>query len=192
MSSPGGHEVAPFAETVTFGPNVPTVTVSVPIANDGQPGESPTVIPLSLSSASAGANVGATASASLVVVDDNNPPLVSITSVQRGTVRVGTGRKAKSETALVLQFSGSVNGAGNLGAYVLKSGKTKKGKTTYATKVPLASAVYDYPGAPPNSVTLILKSKPKTAPGQLTVNGSAITDSYGRPVSGNFVLTISI
>ena len=53
LSSPGGHEVAPFSQTVVFGPNVLSVDVAVPIANDGQPGEGSTIIPLSLSSASA-------------------------------------------------------------------------------------------------------------------------------------------
>ncbi len=55
LSSPGGQEVAPFSEVVTFGPNDQSKTVSVTIANDGQPGESNTVIPLSLSSPGPGA-----------------------------------------------------------------------------------------------------------------------------------------
>ena len=188
LSSPGGHEVAPFSETVNFGPDVSGVAVSVPIANDGQPGEATTVIPFTLSSPSAGATLGATASASLVIVD-NNPPFVTITGLQPSTIKVGTGRKAKKQSVYELQFSGPVNGAGSLGLYVLDLGKTKKHKTTYTTRVPLTSAAYNYPGTPPNSVTLFLKSKPKGSAVQLTVNAGAITDSYGRPL-GNGSVTI--
>jgi hypothetical protein len=191
LSSPGGHEVAPFSETVYLGPNVSSKTVQITIVNDGQPGESNTVIPLSLSSPGPGAALGATASASLVIVDDNLP-LVTITSLQHPTIKVGSGKKAKKEAVLQLQFSGPVSGAGNLAAYVLESGKTKKGKTTYTKPVHLTSAVFDYPGAPPNTVTLFLKSKLNLSlPEQLTVNASLITDSSGRPLAGSFVVQFS-
>ncbi len=189
LTSPGGHEVGPISETVTFAPNVMTTNVSVPIANDGQPGESNAVIPFSLSSPSAGTTVGAIASASLIIVD-GNPPMVTITSFQHPTIKVGTGKKVKKEVVLELQFSGPVEGAGNLAAYRLVSGKTKKGKTTYTKTVPLKSAVYNYPGTPPNSVTLFPKHKlSSSALEQLKVNASQITDSYGRPLAQNFVAT---
>jgi len=191
LSSPGGHEVAPFSEMVTFGPNVLSRTVPVTIINDGQPGENDTVIPLSLSSPGPGATLGASASASLVIVD-NNPPLVTITSFQHPTIKVGTGKKAKKEVVLQFQFSGPVNGAGNLAAYVLKSGQTKKGKTTYTKPVTLTSAVYNYPGTPRNTVTLFLKKALNlSVPEQLTANASLITDSYGHPLAHNFVVTFS-
>ncbi len=191
LSSPGGHEVAPFSETVTLGPNLLSKTVPITIINDGQPGESNTVIPLSLSSPGPGAALGANASASLVILDDNLP-LVTITSLQHPTIKVGTGKKAKKEAVLQLQFSGPVSGAGNVAAYVLESGKTKKGKTTYTKRVPLTSAVFDYPGAPPNTVTLFLKSKLNLSlPEQLMVNASLITDSSGRALSQSYVVQFS-
>jgi len=191
LSTPGGHEVAGFAKMVTFGPSVQSTIVPVTIVNDGQPGENNTVIALALSSPSAGATLGATETASLVIVD-NNPPLVTITSLAHPTISVGTGKKAKRRTVLELQFSGPVSGAGNLGAYVLESGKTKKGKTTYTTRVPLSSVVYDYPGARANSVTLFLKNKLNlSVPEQLTVNAGLITDSEGRHLSHNYVITFS-
>ncbi len=99
---------------------------------------------------------------------------MTITSLQHPTIKVGTGKKAKKQICLELQFSGPVNGAGSLGLYVLESGKTKKHKTTYTTRVRLTSAAYNYLGTPPNTVTLFLKSKPKlSAPEQLTVNAGA-------------------
>jgi hypothetical protein len=192
LSSPGGHEVAALMETVTLGPNVSSEPVSIAIANDGQPGEGNTVIPLSLSSPGTGATLGATTSASLVIVNTNNPPPVTITSLAHPTIKVGSGKKAKKQVVLQLQFSGPVNGAGNLGAYVLESGKTKKGKTTYTKPVPLTSSVYDYPGAPPNTVTLFVRNKLNLSlPEQLTANAGLITDSYGRHLSHNFVITFS-
>jgi hypothetical protein len=191
LSSPGGHEVAPFSEVVTFGPNVLSKTVSVTISSDGQPGENQTVIPLSLSSPGPGATLGATASASLVIVD-TNPPLVTITSLQHPTIKVGTGKKAKKSVVLQLQFSGPVTGAGDLAAYVLESGKTKKGKTSYSKPVRLTSAVYDYPGAPPDTVTLFLGSKLNlSVPEQLTVSSSLITDSFGRSLGQSYVVQFS-
>ena len=191
LTSPGGHEVAPISEMVTFGPNVLSTTVSVPIANDGQPGEGDAVIRLSLSSPGPGATLGTIASASLVIVDDN-PPLVTITSLQHPTIKVGTGKKAKKEVVLELQFSGPVEDAGNLAAYMLVSGKTKKRKTTYTKVVPLSSAVYNYPGTPPNTVTLFPATKlSSSTPGRLTVIASQITDSYGRALAQNFVGTFT-
>ena len=136
------------------------------------------------------ASLGATASASLVVVD-NNPPLVTITSLKHTTIKVGVGKRAKKEVELQVQFSGSVVGAENLGAYVLESGKTRRGKTTYSKRVPLKSAVYDYSGTPPDSVTLFLKRKlPGSVPEQLTVIAGLMTDSYGRPLAENLVATV--
>ena len=57
LSSPGGHDITAFAETVTIGPNVTSQIVTIPISNDGQPGESDTIIPLTLSSPGAGATL---------------------------------------------------------------------------------------------------------------------------------------
>ena len=104
LSSPGGHDVAAFAETVTIGPNVTSQIVSIPISNDGQPGESDAVIPLSLSSPGSGASLGAMTTASLVIHDDNPfPAPVIVESVHWETikVKVGSGKRAKtkSETA---------------------------------------------------------------------------------------------
>ena len=122
----------------------------------------------------------------------NTQPLVTLTSLTHPTIKVGTGKKAKKEAVLELQFSGPLSGAGGLGAYVLESGKTKKGKTTYSKRVALTSAVYDYPGAPPDTVTLFLKSKLNLSlREQLTVNGSMITDSNGRPLAQSYVVQFS-
>jgi hypothetical protein len=189
LSSPGGNGVAPFSQTVTFGPNEQDMTVPIAISNDGLPGESANVIPLSVSSPGPGATLGANTTANLVIVD-NNPPLVTLTSLQSATMKLGTGKKGKKASVLILQFSGAVNGSGNLGAYMLMSGKTKKGHTAFNRPVPVSSAVFNEPGTPPNSVTLILGGKLKpSAPGQLSVNATLFTDSFGRALTQSYVAT---
>src|SRR5271157_5173131 len=64
LSSPGGHDVTPFVEIVSIGPNVTSQIVTIPISNDGQQGESNTIIPVTLSSPGAGATLGAATTAS--------------------------------------------------------------------------------------------------------------------------------
>ena len=144
VSSPGGHEVAAFSEQITFGPNVLSESISIPIVNDGQPGEGDIVIPLNLSSPGARRRSAAMRSANLVNHDTNTfPPLVTITGLQLPTVTVGTGKKAKKVQVIQLHLSGAVNGAGNSTAYQLLSGKTSKGVTTFKKNVPVTSAVYN-------------------------------------------------
>jgi RHS repeat-associated protein len=185
VSSPGGPGVAAFQTTVTFGPNVSTQTLAIPIANDGLPGSADAAISLTLSSPSAGASLGDAASASLVIHDDN-PPLDVVTSLRVATVKVGTGKKAKSATGLVLQFSEAVNAAQaqNLAAYQLSmAGKDKKFGTKDDKIVPLASATYN---ATAHTVTLIPRQAfNKTQLQQLRVKAPFLHDSLGRVIDGN-------
>jgi RHS repeat-associated protein len=186
LSSPGGHEVAAFTETVTISPNVTSQVVSIPIANDGKPGESDVKIPLSLSSPGSGASLGAQTAASLVIHDNNPLPApVIVESLKAETIKIGTGRRAKSTTALVLQFSGALNPAqaSSLAAFHLLSGRVKKGHTIYNKTVPLSSAIYS-PSA--HTVELIPKSKLNlTQPEELIITAAQLTDIYGRPLDGN-------
>ncbi|MGD0044074.1 MAG: hypothetical protein ABSE84_27325, partial [Isosphaeraceae bacterium] len=161
LSSPGGHDVAAFTKVVTIGPNVTSQIVTIPISNDGQPGESNTIIPLTLSSPGAGATLGAATTASLVI-HDNNP------------------------TELLLQFSGALNAgaARNLGVYHLdQASRTKKGGTKYNKPVALASVSYN---ASTDTVTLLARSKLNLAkPEELRITASQLPDVYGRPLDGN-------
>ena len=192
LSSPGGHEVAPFSETVTFGPNVLSTTVSVPIANDGQPGESHDRHPAFALLSRRRRDPRRDRVRQPGHRRHNNPPFVTITSLQPSTIKVGTGKKAKKESVSNSSSAARSMAPGAWGSMCSSLGKTKKHKTTYTTRVPLTSAAYNYPGTPPNSVTLFLKNKPKlSASEQLTVNAGAITDSYGRPLGQNFVVTFS-
>jgi hypothetical protein len=112
------------------------------------------------------------------------PAPVTVTSVRIATVKIGTGKKAKKTTGIILQFSGALNPtqAGNAANYHLRSGTTKKGRTTYKKNVPLSAALYN---ASAHTVTLIPKTKLNTAqPMQLTIN-PALSDPYGRPIDGN-------
>ena len=160
LSSPGGHDVTAFAKVVTIGPNVTSQVVTIPISNDGQPGESNTIIPLTLSSPGAGATLGAATTASLVIHDNNPfPPPVTVESLRVETVKIGKGKKAKSTTELLLQFSGALNAgaAQNLGVYHLdQASRTKKGGTQYNKPVALASVSYN---SSTDTVTLLAKSK---------------------------------
>ena len=115
------------------------------------------------------------------------PPPVTVTSVQSATmkVKVGKGKKAKTkaEKVLEVQFSGSLSGAGNLAAYQVLSGTTKKHVTTFKKPVPLKLAAY-------NPATLTVTLAPKSPfnlaePEQLRITAADLTDSYGRALDGN-------
>ena len=185
IASPGGPGVAAFQETVSLGPNVTSQSVSIPISNDLLPGRNDIAIPLTLSSPSAGASLGGAASARLVI-HDNNPPLVTITSVRVATVKVGTGKKAKRQTGLLVQLSGALNPgqAEGLVAYHLLSGKVKKkGHINFNKPIPLSSAIYN---SSAHILTLVPKSKLNLAqPERLTITASMLTDFLGRPLDGN-------
>jgi hypothetical protein len=201
LSSPGGTDVAPLNETITFGPNITSITVQVPIDNDGKPDETDASIPLSLSSPSAGASLGATTTANLLVHDNNPlPPPVTV-SLQLVPVRVTTGKgkhaKTKTETGLQLTFSGAINGAGNLAAYHVFAGRTRRGVTTFKTPVPLSSVNFN-----PMALTATLTPKSPlnlSLPEQLQITAALLTDNYGRQLDGkhdgipgtNFVGTFS-
>jgi hypothetical protein len=188
VSTPGGHEVGPFQQTVRFAPNVTNMLVSIPVQNDGQAGENDIDIPLSLSSPSTGVTLGSMNSATLVV-HDTNPFLApaQIISLTTPTVRVtvGAGKRAKSkkETIIQLQLSEGVSGSTNLDAYQVLSGKSKKGVTTFNKPVPLVSASY-------NPATFMITLVPAgtlilSQPEQLTVTAALLTDALGRPLDGN-------
>jgi hypothetical protein len=192
VSSPGGNDVAAFQQTVTFGPNTTSASVTVPIQNDGKPGESDVSIPLSLSSPGTGATLGAATSATLGVHDNNPlPPVVTVASFQPTTVKITTGtgkrQKTKTEPGLLLGFSGNLTGTGTSAAYQLLTGKTKKGVTTYSKHIPLT--VFN---ATPTSVTLVPSGKLNLSqPLELKVTAANLSDAFGRPLDGgrNFTTT---
>jgi hypothetical protein len=163
---------------------VTSQSVPITIVNDGQPGKSDVAIPLSLSSPGSGAALGSTSTATLVI-HDNNPPFVVVTSPGFGTIKLGAGKKAKRTTGIVVPFNGALNPtqANNLAAFHLLSGKVKKGHTTYTKNVPLKSAIYN---ALAHTISLVPKSKLNTSqPEQLTITSSLLTDWLGRPIDGN-------
>ncbi len=119
------------------------------------------------------------------------PPVI-VTSVRWETVKVklGSGKKAKtkSETALEIQFSAPVAGAGDLAAYQLAGVMTKKVKkkpvTTYKP-IKLASAL---PASNPttSSVSLFPAAKPNLSQtDHLEINALDLTDAMGRALDGN-------
>ena len=184
VSSSGGSVVSAFQTTVTFGPNVTTQNVVIPIVNNGLPGTGDAVISLSLTSPAAGAALGATSSASLVIQNDN-PPLVMVSSVQVATIQMRTGKKTKKTVGLEIHFNGDLNSAEaqSLAAYKLvTAGRDKKLGTKDDKSVPLASAQYN---TSTRTVTLIPKARlNKTQLLQLVVNGRLLIDTRGRPLGG--------
>jgi hypothetical protein len=184
LSSLGGQGVVAFQQTIIFGPNVTSQLVPIPIVNDLLLGRSDVIISLILSTPGAGAALGATATASLVIHDDN-PSLVTVSSLKTGPVTIGTGKKAKKTTGIVILFSGALNPAParSLAAFHLLSGKVKKHDTIYSKNVPLSEAIYD-PSA--HTISLVPKGKLNMAqPEQLKITASLLTDSLGRPIDGN-------
>jgi hypothetical protein len=110
-------------------------------------------------------------------------------------IKVGHGKKAKKETVLVLQFSGSLNAgiADNVNAYglapiimVKAHGKGKHrvpARTELGKPVTPASAVY---AAGSNRVTLTPRGTLSLAkPQELIVRAALVTDVQGRPIDGN-------
>ncbi len=117
---------------------------------------------------------------------------MTITSLQFVKMKVPVGKpqtknakakpKTKLEMVIQIVLSGDVSGAGNLGAYKLFLGKTKKRSTTFKTPVPLVSATYA-----PSEDTLTLVPAGKlnlTRPEELTVSAALLTDLYGRALDG--------
>ncbi len=116
------------------------------------------------------------------------PPPVTVTSLTITTVKLGTGKKAKKTTGLVLQFSDALNmtQAQSLAPYQLSMlGKDKKFGTKDDKGVKLASAIYN---TTTHTVTLIPKQAfNKNQLQQLRVKSAFLTDTYGRPIDGNHV-----
>jgi hypothetical protein len=141
------------------------------------------VIPLTLSSPSAGATLGGDGSTTLVIHDNNPPPLVTMTNARDIT------NKKHQVTEVLITYSGAVNAAeaDNPAIYRLAV-PGKKGSFTAknAKVIKLKSVVYN---AVTDTVTLI-PSKPfaLTKPVQLQVNGlppSGLQDSAGRYIDGD-------
>ena len=139
------------------------------------------------------------AAATITVVNGNgvNPeaPLVTVKSLQLKEIKVGKGKRARKESVLVLQFSGSLesSSADNSSAYriapVIKVHARGKGRhrqppgTKLGNPVTPASAVY---ADATHEVTLMLRGNQKRAkPQELVVIGSVLTDMMGRQVDGN-------
>ena len=109
---------------------------------------------------------------------------MTLTSIQGEKIKLGTGRKAKKATVVVLQFSGALDPstAQNVADYSLLAGTIKKKVLIFKKSVPLASATYD-PSA--QTVTLLPQGKRKLPKyEQLTIASGLVTDTLGRPIDG--------
>ena len=107
-------------------------------------------------------------------------PVVQVQSLKATTVRVSSskGKRARTttESALLLQFSGTLTGTGNPFAYQLFTGKTRRGVSTYNKYVPLTVVSFTR-----TSVTLVPTVKLNlSVPEQLRVTESDLVDAFGR------------
>ncbi len=186
VSSPGGPDVAAFTKMLSFGPNVTSQIVTVPILNDGRSGESDNRISIVLSSPTTGATLGATSSSTLVIHDNNRPPpppLVTVINV------IDKLNKKHQVTEVDVSFSGAVNSteADSLATYRLATpGKKNSYTAKNAGIIKLKKAVYT---ASNNTVALTPK-KPfaLTKPVQVLVYGTgpnALQDTDGRDIDGD-------
>jgi hypothetical protein len=117
---------------------------------------------------------------------------VIVTTVHRETIKVKTGKskkaKTRSDTALEIEFSGLVAGAGDLAAYQLSSvtsEKVKKKAVTTYKPIKLASAI---PGSSPTASVVLLVPATRSNLGQtdrLEIVAADLTDMLGRPLDGN-------
>jgi hypothetical protein len=115
------------------------------------------------------------------------PAPVKVLNISIQSIRLG---KSKKTTQVILvQFSGALNpsGAQSTSSYSLTTNPTSKRQKSQS--VALSQAQYD---ATTNTVTLITR-KPLVlnAPLRLTLNAARLHDSYGNPLSGNCVATLS-
>jgi hypothetical protein len=189
FSSPGAHGVAAFSQTISFGPNVTSKTVTVPILNDGISGESDVDVSFKLSNPGVGAKVGAIGSSTLVIHDDNPPPpppLVTVASVYLAKLN-----KKHQVTEIFAQFSGPLRSTladltsnyrlatpGKHGSYTAKNAKT----------IALKAAAYTANGG--IDLVALTPRKPfaLTKPVQLLINATApagLEDSNGRLIDGD-------
>jgi hypothetical protein len=183
---------------VSFGPNVTSKSVTVPIVNNGVFGASDVDITLKLTSPGSGATLGAVSSGTLVIHDNNPPkpppppppplpPLVTVKNVYLAKLN-----KKHQVTEVFVVFSGPVNSTEadqTSGIYRLATAG-KKGSYTAknAGIIHLKSATYTETGGV-DSVALIPK-KPfaLTKTVQLLVSGlapSGLQDSDGRYIDGD-------
>ena len=134
-------------------------------------------------------------STTLNVLPEQNPTgssNVTLMSIRGAKVRLGTGRKAKKATVVVLQFSGALNPstAQNVADYSLLAGTIKKKVLGFNKSVPMASATYD-PSA--QTVTLLPQGKRKLPKyEQLTIRSGLLTDSLGRPIDGGHTVVVTV
>ena len=121
-------------------------------------------------------------------------PLVHVESAQLQITKVGTGRKAKKQTRIVVDFSGALNAtaAQNADAYelalILKTKASGKGKhrkpatLKLGDPLPVESAIYS---GSSDTVTLVpLVTPVASLPEELIVNGALLTDTLGRAIDG--------
>jgi hypothetical protein len=113
-----------------------------------------------------------------------SPAPVTVASITLATIKVGTGRKAKKQTELLVHYTGAVDAgsAQNLGNYVLtEPGRDKRYGTRDDKSVRITSARYD-----PATHSAALLPKGGTllfSPTlQLRIVGSSIRDSTGRAI----------
>jgi hypothetical protein len=104
-------------------------------------------------------------------------------------VKVGDGRKAKTKTesALGIEFSGAVAGAGDLAAYQLSSVTTKRLKRKTVTTYKPIRLISAMPASSPMalSVVLVPATKPNVAQtDRLEIVAADLTDALGLPIDG--------
>ena len=182
LASPGGPGVPAFQATVSFGPNVTSQSVPIPISNDLLPGG--TTSPSAHAVLSEHGGVPRPDGIGKAGDSDNNPPLVTVTSLRVATVKIGTGKKAKSTTGLVLQFSGHSTRDRPRSSWPTTSSPARSRKATSSSTSPPRFPRRSI--TPRYNLTLIPRRKLNLAqPEQLTITASLLTDSLGRPLDGN-------
>jgi hypothetical protein len=115
------------------------------------------------------------------------PPSVKVLNVSVQTIRLGNAKKTTQ--VILVQFIGALDpgGAQSTGSYTLTTIPANKRQKSQS--VALSQAQYN---ASTNTVTLITRKPLVLNPSiKLTMNPGRLLDSYGRPLSGNCVATLS-
>ena len=117
---------------------------------------------------------------------------MTLTSLHGAKVKLGTGRKAKKATVVVLQFSGALNSDGGSeprGLFAPGRNDQEAG-LTFSKPVPLSSAMYSSSAM---TVTLVPQGSRKLPKyEQLTIAPGQLTDSLGRPIGGGHTVVATL
>lgn len=165
-SASGGSDFANTSGTLTFGPGVASQQFTVPINDDGTP-EGDETVNLTLTNPSGGAILGAPATATLTIIDDDTPSITpgtlqfsaaNYSAAETGGATITVTRTGGRSGVISISYATSDGTANANSDYTPASGMLSfaEGETTKTFGVPLI----DDPSPEPDETVLLTLSSP--------------------------------